>query len=529
VPSGAYGAPPPPGRPPTVGPPPQADPGRAVGAGLLNLSGLGLGYVLLRQWAGAAVCVAATAALLVTALPADVEGVPGWAVAGYAVLLVLAALDGARRGLRARRALPVRPAVAVVAGAALLAVPVSGVVLYRGAQHEAVEEMLLGRLAAADALVRPADGAAYGSGDEERYGRALDQYRRLAEEHAGSRAAKLVPDRIDAFYRTVAAPYEKREYCRSVRPLKYLRTVPDKVGEGLLGKWASWPDAPLATSLYECGMTNLGTVPGSSAATGGELAELRRTFPDSGQAARVVPAIRTKVEAHRRALGGGDPCPAVGELRRIGTTVGGLGGADAEGLAGETGAAVESGTYSCGVDQFRDKKFGEARATLSGFATTYRSSGNAARARSIAVAAEIAVARPGAGRALPATGTPGGGRMTYTVSNDSPGETVVLFTGPVTGSFTLPACAGCAPYPLGTPSRNTCKDSRKNYPKRTLSLPAGTYYFASKSQGRPVSRQASTETRVRPGYTYTLCTYTSPRTPFTDLPGLPGGDAGYVP
>ncbi|MBB6436870.1 hypothetical protein [Streptomyces candidus] len=275
----------------------------------------------------------------------------------------------------------------------------------------------------------------------------------------------------------------------------------------------------------------LGTAQGGSAGTGGELAELRRTFPDSEQASRVVPAIRTRVGAHRQALGGEDPCPAVAELGRIGDTVGAWDGADAEGLRTETGTAVENGTYSCGLDQFRDKKFGEARATLSAFAARYGGNGNAARARSVAVAAEIATAQPGAGRALPATGTPGGGRMSYVVSNDSSRETVVLYTGPVTGTFTLPACAGCAPYPRGTPSRNTCKDSSRNYPKRTLSLPAGTYYFASKSQGRPVTREASTESQVRPGYTYTLCTYVTPRT-FPGLPELPGPTgtgAGRVP
>ncbi|MGE7317857.1 hypothetical protein [Staphylococcus capitis] len=42
--------PPPPSHAPTVGPPPPGAGLRAVGAGLLNLTGLGLGYALLGRY-----------------------------------------------------------------------------------------------------------------------------------------------------------------------------------------------------------------------------------------------------------------------------------------------------------------------------------------------------------------------------------------------------------------------------------------------------------------------------------------------
>ncbi|MET9967076.1 hypothetical protein ABZZ80_14445, partial [Streptomyces sp. NPDC006356] len=51
-----------------------ADPWRAAAAGLFNLGGLGLGYVLLRRWPQAALCWIATGWLLVAALPADPGG-----------------------------------------------------------------------------------------------------------------------------------------------------------------------------------------------------------------------------------------------------------------------------------------------------------------------------------------------------------------------------------------------------------------------------------------------------------------------
>ncbi|MGW7417484.1 hypothetical protein [Streptomyces sp. NPDC054863] len=475
---------------------------RAVGAGLLNLSGLGLGYVLLRQWVWAAVCLGATAALLLLVLPADVDGTSGWLVAGYAVLLVLAALDGARRGLRARRPLPVRPYLAVVLGVALLAAPAGGVVVYRGAQHEAVEEMLLGRLAEADRDVARAKGGNFGAGERD-YRAALGKYRQLVDEHGDSRAAKLVPDRLDAYYKAVSAPYGRGEHCAAVRPLTYLRTVPGQIDKDALGKLAGWPDRPLAVSLYECGMRGLGV-----AAAGGELGELMRTFPDSEQAGKVEPGIRARIADRTKALSGSDPCPVTEELRKIGATAGALPGAAATTLRNDANGAVESGVWSCGLDQFRDRRFSAARTTLSGFAATYQDSGNAARARTIAIAAEIAAERPAAGDRLPPTGTPGGDRMPVVVSNDAPTATVILYTGPITGSLTIPACAGCTAYPNTQAAKGkACKDGRKSYPKGRLLLPAGTYHLLYKAAEGGRKNNSSYGQRIQAGYTYTGCSY----------------------
>jgi hypothetical protein len=502
-----------------------ADAGRAVGAGLLNLSGLGLGYVLLRQWAGAVVCLAATAGLLVYALPADVDGVSGWVVLGYLAVLVLAALDGARRGLRTRKALPVRSYVAVGLGVVLLAVPAGGAVLFRGAQDEAVEKMLLGRLAETDKVVARARAVNFSAAEPD-YRAALAQYGRLVRDHGDSRAAKQVPGRLDAYYRAVGAPYAQGEYCEAVRPLTYLRTVPAAIGEQTAGRLAAWPDARLATSLYECGMRGLGAATGG----GGELAELLRTFPGTEQAGKVEPGVRARIVERTKALDGSDPCPVTEELRRIGTTASGLPGSAATTLRTDADGAVESGVWSCGLDQYRDKKFAEARSTLAGFATTYRNNANAGRARTIAIAAEIAVTRPAAGADLPSSSAPGGDRMGYVISNDSPSPTVILYTGPITGSFTMPGCAGCRTYRSEQAARTTaCKDTGRNYPKHRLSLPAGTYYFLSKPSGvgaRP--NQGNIEGTVRPGYTYTQCTYSV--NPFgIDLPQPPGTRTSHRP
>ncbi|XIE78339.1 hypothetical protein AB6O49_09620 [Streptomyces sp. SBR177] len=112
---GPAGAFPPPGfagpgfAPAGPPPPPQPWPG-AVAAALLNLSGLGLGYVVLRQWVGAVVCWAATVALVVAVLPADPDGIPAGVLVAYGVFLVLAALDVLRRARRTPLAPGPRPA-----------------------------------------------------------------------------------------------------------------------------------------------------------------------------------------------------------------------------------------------------------------------------------------------------------------------------------------------------------------------------------------------------------------------------------
>src|SRR5581483_10744174 len=75
-PSQGFAAPPPVPPMPTSPPPAPPDGWRAAAVALLNISGLGLGYALLRRWALMAACWAATVVLLLVALPADADGVP---------------------------------------------------------------------------------------------------------------------------------------------------------------------------------------------------------------------------------------------------------------------------------------------------------------------------------------------------------------------------------------------------------------------------------------------------------------------
>ncbi|WP_405679336.1 hypothetical protein OG292_37060 [Streptomyces sp. NBC_01511] len=510
--------------PPTPPPPPPAGPpapsGHVAAVALLNLTGLGLGYVLIRDWVRLALNLVATGLLLFLVLPADIDGAPGLVVALYALVLIGAALDGARRvrhpAPRAPLVLPaLRPAVAVAVALVLLAIPVGGAVAYDSARTEAVQRMLLGRLAEADKQVealRDSDRKDKTAG----YASALGVYRELGENEGGSRAGKLVPERLATFYDAVSRPYADKEYCEAVAPLKYLRDVPDSVDGKLLGKLATWPDEPLATSLLECGKAGL--APDRSGTDRGELAELISTFPKSAQAAAVKPAVDTAIEQRAGELDGADPCTTTTELENISEMVKSF-ETDTAALKKAAASAVESGTYSCGVDQFKDKDFDLALETLTSFRSTYKDSDRADRAREIAIAAEIAAERGAAGKRLPPEKAPGGARLEVVISNDASDAVEILYTGPVTGTIKIKACDGCENYSSSVAADKACKGSGKGYPKKTLRLPVGDYHFLLKHSGDSADDVTSTTDgmSIDSGYSYTYCSYVVETGPFDDI------------
>jgi hypothetical protein len=505
--------PPPPSFPPAAPPPPPRPPDalRAIAVGLLNLSGLGLGYALTRRRLATAVCWLATGVLLLIALPAEPNGVPGAAIVAYLVFLGLAALHGAARGLRTPLAWPPRSPLALLLGLVLLAAPAGGAVLYGAARDEATQQMLLDRLAQADQVVRTAKGKPFTDAQAD-YRGALATYRELRDDHPDSRAARRIPDRLATYYTTVAAPYDRKDYCQAIAPLTYLRTVPAAFGRKDLGALAVWPDDRLATSLYECGVRDLGDAWNTNPTGTGEddLGDLLSTFPKSAQAAKVEPAVRSSIGKAARGLTGNDPCAATDRLRTLGVRATDLGGKGAgDSLAADARQAhgyVRSGTYSCGLHQYRGGDFGNALTTMNGFVKDYPHDGNSALAGKIAIAAEVAQHVPAAGRQLPTLAS--GGGITLTVSNDSPHDVEVLYTGPVTGSFTLKGCGACSTYSSqAQASASACK-AGKSYPNRTLSLPPGTTYFLHKSTGSSNDSPGQDTAKLRYGYIYTECAYT---------------------
>lgn len=500
--------------PPMPSAPPAAPPDalRATAVALLNLSGLGLGYLLLRRWIPLAACLAATVVLLLVVLPADADGVPGTALVLYAVLLLLAAVHGWFAGLRTHLAWPGQRPVALVLGIVLLAVPVGGALWYDSAHKEAVERALLDRLDRADRQVTAASGEDFATA-KSGYRDALAVYRDLAVHHSGSRAAAQVPDRLRTYYTTVATAYSHRDYCSAVEPLQFLRTVPDSMPKDQLGTLAHWPDDRLATSLYECGAQGLA---GGGTDWVTRFGDLLSTFPDSGQAAKVVPAVDAAEKKAAKALSGKDPCGAVKQLGTLNTQIVQLSNgssAQAGGLgkvAGRAARSGDAGEYQCGVKQYKDGDYEQAQQTMQQFVTDNPHDRNRDRARKIAIGAEVAQTLPAAGKKLPTTAS--GGGISVTVKNDSPDDITVLYTGPVTGSFTLKACGSCKAYSFASSlisGWEPCSDSGKNYPQRTISLPPGTTYFVHKPKNDSTATPGSDTAKLRYGYIYTECAYTT--------------------
>lgn len=507
-----FGPPPMPPMPPVPpvppAPRPPADPLRAVATGLLNLSGLGLGYLLTRRWAAFVVALAGTGVFLAAALPADPDGVSGGALTAYLAFLALTAVHGALRGLRTRLSFPPQAPVALLMGLVLLAVPAGAVVYYQGAKDDATQAMLLDRLDQADKLVQTAKSKPFSSAKSD-YSSALGSYDDLDSHHHGSKAAGKVPDRLRTFYTAVGAPYDRKQYCDAIDPLKYLRTVPDRVDRKALGDLAKWPDDRLATSLYECGVTELTS---SSATDGGKLGELLTDFPKSPQAAKVEPAIRANIDATAKGVNGSDPCGTVDRLRTLGAGAAALPG-DKAGITDALGADgrrvdgyVQTGTYNCGVSQYKAGSFDDALETIDDFLQKYPHDKNHAYAQKLSIAAEIATKLPAAGKKLPTNAT--GGSISVTFTNDSPDPVEILYTGKTTGSFTLKGCSGCTRYMTDSLAKSlACKDSGKHYAKRTLYVPAGTTYIMQKPVGDDSATPIANSDEFRGGYIYTECAY----------------------
>jgi hypothetical protein len=500
---------------PPAAPKPPADPARAIAVGLLNLSGLGIGYALTRRWLAFVVALAATGVLLGVALPADPDGVATGVLVAYVAALVLFAVHGAWRGLRTRLSLlPLAP-VAIVVGVVLLAAPAGGVALYGNARDNATQKMLLDRLAAADKLVDAGKDKSF-AGAESDYKQALDAYRDLKDHHSGSKAAKLVPDRMNTYYRTIAAPYDVKQYCDAIDPLTYLRGVPKTFGKGLDKSLAASPDDKLATSLYECGVIDLDN-DGTTASGGDEddLGKLLTTFPDSPQADKVEPAVSSAIDKAAKGTSGADPCSAVDRVRGLGSFAQTL-----SGQAGETRATaltkdskradgqVETGSWNCGVHQYKTKDFDTAQTSMNDFVKNYPHDKHVALAKKYAIAAEIAASDSAAGGHAPTLAA--GGGLTLTVSNDSPDAVQFLYTGTRTGSVTVPGCKGCTTYTSESLAQSlACKDSSKHYPKKTIHLPPGTIYMMHKnSDDTSVATSHVYKETLQNGSYYTDCAYT---------------------
>ena len=486
--------------------PPQrpAEPGdrwRAAAVAVLNLTGLGLGYVLMRRWLPAILCWIATGILLIIALPAAPGGVAGGLLVVYLVLLAAAAAHGAILGLRTPLTWPQRPQTALILAVVLLVVPIGGSLLFNQMQQNAIQQMLLGRLSQADQIIADTDGDAFATAEPD-YGPAVATYRDLLDNYPDSKAGKLVPGRLASFYKTVALPYSAGQYCDAIAPLSYLRSLSGSFTAGSLGS--------LATSLYQCGVGALGTSGSTTPQT--DLNQLLTTFPTSAQAAKVAPAVAAAISSAAAGISGSNPCSATTHLHTLGTQATGITSSQSDVTAALSKAAatatrdVESGTFACGVSQYKGGSFSDAQTTMDNFTSTYPHDSNVALAGKFSIAAQIAEQEPAAGKVIPTLAS--GGSVSVTILNDSPDPIEILYTGGDTGTLNLSACGSCSTYPSDADGQaNACGNSSTNYPQVTIDLPAGTTYFLHQATNDSDTTPSAFSEQYSDGNAYEDCAY----------------------
>jgi hypothetical protein len=506
---------------PVPPPPAPKDWWRAAAVALMNLSGLALGYALMRRWKAAVWSWIATALLLLIVLPATAGGVPIAITVIYLAFLATIAVHGGVRALRTPLTCPPRSQLAFGLAVVLLVVPVGGTVLYDNAHQEAIQQMLLKRLTTADASLTTAEAEPIATGETD-FAPGLATYRDLLEHHGTSRAGKLVPERLTVFYQNVSAPYTNRDYCNAIEPLTYLRGLPSGTfSTQELGTLATFPDDPLATSLLQCGTGDF-SAGGATLSNGTQnLNTLLATFPNSAQAAQVEPAVAKALGAAAGGLTGTDPCTATDSLTQLDTQIKALtspvaGISTALQKDGTTGLTdVESGSYDCAVSKYKGGNFTDAQSAFDSFVTAYPNDPNKALAQKYSIAAQVAQEDADAGKVTPTLAA--GGSVSITVSNDSPDPMQILYTGPATGTINIAACSSCKTYASATDGQqNACSDSGIDYPKTSFTLPPGTTYFLQKSTGTNVQSYSHSES-YDAGSEYDVCAYE------TSLFSLPPG------
>lgn len=465
-------APPPPPKP--AGPPKSV-----VGAGLLNLTGLGLGYAYLRNRVLFAVTLVLTGGLVTVAFLTGAAAQP-WLWRG--VFLCWLAGFGLHAAflasLRAPGAAQRKPVLAGVVAVALL---VAG----------------YGGYSIAGAAVYDSGVAAQENGD---CATAISDFDTVS----GPFELTLRQDVLDAqdratecaaYQRAVAA--QKREDYESAIALyndfskiypgsALARYVHVNLADSHFGKATSWqpPVTPVDARISV-----------------DRLLMLRREFADTEAAKKAPQAITDMFVEATKPYGEGKFCDSLIVLEYFA----GLDPSSAgEKVVGDANVYRARSLYECGLSQLRDNLAHRAVDTLGTFLAAYPNDAGVPQAKSALIAAKVATAAKVQLPVPPPIGGNEPGSIRVTFYNDSRKPVTVSVAGPTAHEFTIPACESCPEsYPKDDPA--ACKDLNGR-PSVTLRLTPNTYYFTTDDP----SLYNETTSSVTPmvGYTHWQCVYT---------------------
>lgn len=470
---------------------------RPLTAALLNLSGLGLGYLHLRAWARLVVALAATAGLAWLALPIGREPIDVWWAVGYVGALALFALDAAylaRR--RARRDTPPRTvwaprAARRVAWATLAVVPLLGAA-YVVTQHEVLEQHLAYDLDQAEEDVRSASGTAFAP-YERLYDGAYTTYVRTATEHPGTRAAERVPGLVDALYEQAKGD----DVCNTVTAARHFAEpgTPDPL------RTAAAQDLPGA--LHDCGLR--ATRRGDLGTARLMLDDLLANHPTSEPAQGLPDDLAAWRDDVIQGLGRFGGCT---DTRQAGDLVSYLAGFDTarvSALADEAREQVPARLLTCGVRMFEGEQYTAALDSLENLLENHPRADQAEYAERLRIAAGMARVEPDADVPLPARDEPAG-TVTLTFYNHSPQPFDVVYTGPATGVVSVEACDDCALVTEG--HEPECTGYSLTLPSTTVTVPAGRYLTATERDGNVVGWHKEGVKEEHFTTSQTFCTWT---------------------
>jgi hypothetical protein len=453
---------------PAGDPAPSASP---LTAALLNLSGLGLGYLHLRAWLRLVVALAATGGLAWLALPIGREPISLWWALGYLGALGLFALDAAllarRRARRpAQRRTVWAPRVARrVAWATLAIVPLLGAA-YVVTQHEVLEQHLADDLdQAEESLESP--GTAFGP-FKNTYDTAYATYVQTAAEHPRTRAADRVPGLIDDLYTQAKGDDE----CNALSVVRHFAEP------GTPGPLEGVAQDEIPTALHDCGMRS--TEDGAFASARPALAELLKDHPASEPAAALPKDLATWRDGLIKDLAGKRGCADTTQATNSASFLAGFDSGKVSALADKARTRVPAGLLKCGVRQFQEGLYLPALENLGALLDSYPRAKEADYAERLQIAAGIANVDPKAGVKLPARTEPEG-TITLTVFNYGPYEFEMVYTGPATGGVTIDPCDDCTYYAKG--DAPDCTGYSLTVPSTKVTIPAGSYLTAIRRDG----------------------------------------------
>jgi hypothetical protein len=470
-------------------------PARPLTAALLNLSGLGLGYLHLRAWLRLVVALAATAGLVWVALPIEREPLDAWWAVGYLGVLGVLALDAAFLARRRARREVRRPtlwspgAARRVAWATLAVVPLLGAA-YVVTQNEVLEQHLAHDLdQAAESLDgRPSVFGPY----EDVYDGAYATYVRTATEHPHTRAADRVSGLIDDLY----TQSKGNDICNAVAAVRHFAKP------ATAGPLRAVAQEELPGALHDCGLRY--TERGVFASARPMLAELLADHPASDPAQNLPQELAVWRDGLVKKLTSKGGCTDTRQATASTSFLAGFDSGKINALADKARTQIPAGLLKCGVAQLKNEQYTAALQNLDVLLETYPRAKEADYAEQVRIAAGIAYLDPKAGVRLPARDEPEG-TVRLTVFNYSPEPFEMVYTGPATGTVVIEGCEDCVLYEKG--DQPECTGYSLTAPSKTVTIPAGEYLTSTRRDGVMVGWRGESVQRVSYTADDGLCTW----------------------